>query len=88
MKKVLFLLVMVMTLMTTTGCYLLSNDGSYFGVLESITFYTIDGEEIEGEYRDYYQDREYFENLVTLSFTPMPLNSPAPIMLYYSADIV
>lgn len=92
MKKNLFIIVVMMLAFVLTGCYDPAR-GSRFGKLTIIEFYDEDYQEIEGIYYDRYGGLFDFddETKANLSFTMQPsrqpLNSPAPIDLYYTATI-
>ncbi|MGD9605371.1 MAG: hypothetical protein AB7V00_04385 [Bacilli bacterium] len=87
MRKInLFLMLCLLLIMT--GCYNYSS-GSQYGKLIDIKFYNEASEEITGEFIDYFEFREQFEadNLLNLHYEIKPLNSPAPVELFYCASV-
>ena len=87
MKKI-YLMVMILLLLILSGCYNYSS-GSQYGKLVGISFFDEGGTEIIGEYYDYFDYYDEFNNdsLLSLSHQIKPLNSPAPVELYYCASV-
>ncbi|HPN61537.1 MAG TPA: hypothetical protein PLO88_05355 [Bacilli bacterium] len=80
------LFALVMCLLLLSGCYNYSA-GSQYGKIVGISFFDEEGEEIPGQFYDYFSFQEQFEDdtFLSLSNRLIPLNSPAPVELYYSA---
>ncbi|MGD9887245.1 MAG: hypothetical protein AB7T03_04730 [Bacilli bacterium] len=87
MKKI-YLLGLVLILLILSGCYNYSS-GSQYGKLLGISFFDEEGTEILGEYYNYFEYYDEFNNdsLLALSHQIKPLNSTAPVELYYCASV-
>jgi hypothetical protein len=82
MKKSLLLFLATICLFGLSGCYLHNEEV----VFSEVRFYDLEGNEIIGEYKDYFDG--YFNNTaVHLSSNFRPLNSAAPIVNFYCATI-
>jgi len=82
MKKSLFLFLATICMFGLSGCFLHDEKT----VFSEIRFYDLEGNEIIGEYKNYFDD--YFDNTsLRLSSELVPLNDPAPIYNFYCATI-
>lgn len=84
MKKILVLMLLV-CLFALTGCDY--TEGAKFGRLLDIKYYTLDYEEINGEYVDYFRFNWADDTSLKQTKSLKPLNSPKPIYNYYYAEI-
>ena len=82
MKKSLLLFLATICMFGLSGCYL-HNEGT---VLSEIRFYDLEGNEIIGEYKNYF-GHDFKNTSLRLSSELEPLNSVAPIENYYCATI-
>jgi hypothetical protein len=89
MKKYILLIMALIIVGFMGGCYNYEA-GSNYGKLEGIAFFDADNEEIIGEYKDYFQYSDYFDDTqgLTMNYQIQKLNSPAPVENYYCADVI
>lgn len=82
MKKIVVLFLAVLCLSGLSGCYFHNEEM----VFSDIKFYDLDGNEIPGEYKNYF-DSEFNNTSLHLSSDLKPLNSAAPIENFYYAIV-
>lgn len=89
MKKIILLTFIVLLLSTLSGCWYNASSGSNYGKLIDIKFYDLEYHEIEGEFIHYYNWKytNPTNQFRTISKQYIPINSPAPIELYYTSIV-
>jgi hypothetical protein len=82
MKKIIFIIMAAICLFGLSGCYFHNEEL----VFSDVKFYDLEGNEIPGEYINYF-DHVFNDTSLRLSSDLKPLNSAAPIENFYCATI-
>lgn len=82
MKKIIVLFLAILCLSGLSGCYFHNEEM----VFSEIKYYDLDGNEITGEYTNYF-DSEFNNISLQLASNLKPLNSAAPIVNFYYAIV-
>lgn len=84
MKKIVNLILLIVLLFFTGGCYFFNVE---YGELVEIRFYNLNNEEIKGELKPFGEVHHSQEEEKKQENTYLPLNSPAPLYMYYYAEV-
>jgi hypothetical protein len=89
MKKVILLTIFSVFVLFLSSCDDIKTISRSYGQLVDISVFDLNGTEIDGEFLDRYciEDDYCDEEYQLVNLSTIPLNSPAPVDLFYVADV-
>ena len=85
MKKIILLFIGILFLLSLTGCfYRMTNEKATF---VDVKFYDTEDNEIQGEFKNYYEWDFYDQSLKLSSNKFKKVNAPAPVVNFYCTEV-